>query len=92
MANNEQGRVFRKTFVLITNYGRCLVLITGGGGGGGGSLDYVIRGGGGRVLITVDDGGGGGGGGKNCQNIDYVICERPLGEWLVEDTLHFSHI
>ena len=44
------------------------------GGGGGGSLDYVIRGGGGRVLITVDDGGGGG---KNCQNIDYVICERP---------------
>ena len=50
----------------------------GGGGGGGGSLDYVIRGGGGkgRVLITVDDGGGGGG--KNCQNIDYVICERPL--------------
>ena len=43
MANNEQGRVFRKTFVLITNYGRCLVLITGGGGGG--SLDYVIRGG-----------------------------------------------
>ena len=20
----------------------------------------------------------GGGGGKNCQNIDYVICERPL--------------
>ena len=32
-------------------------------------------GGGGWVLITVDDGGGGG---KNCQNIDYVICERPL--------------
>ena len=31
--------------------------------------------GGGWVLITVDDGGGGG---KNCQNIDYVICERPL--------------
>ena len=29
-------------------------------------------------MITVDDGGGGGGGGKNCQNIDYVICERPL--------------
>ena len=29
----------------------------------------------GWVLITVDDGGGGG---KNCQNIDYVICERPL--------------
>ena len=26
-------------------------------------------------MITVDDGGGGG---KNCQNIDYVICERPL--------------
>ena len=48
----------------------------GGGGGGGGSLDYVIRGGGGLVLITVDDGGEGGG--KNCQNIDYVICERPL--------------
>ena len=47
----------------------------GGGGGGGASLDYVIRGGGGWVLITVDDGGGGG---KNCQNIDYVICERPL--------------
>ena len=46
----------------------------GGGGGGGQRLDYVIRGGG-RVLITVDDGGGGG---KNCQNIDYVICERPL--------------
>ena len=43
----------------------------------GGNLDYVIRGGGGGgdwVLITVDDGGGG----KNCQNIDYVICERPL--------------
>ena len=37
-------------------------------------FDYVIRGGG-WVLITVDDGGGGG---KNCQNIDYVICERPL--------------
>ena len=33
-------------------------------------------GGGGWALITVDDGGGGGG--KNCQNIDYVICERPL--------------
>ena len=27
-------------------------------------------------MITVDDGGGEGG--KNCQNIDYVICERPL--------------
>ena len=26
------------------------------------------------MLITVDYGGGG----KNCQNIDYVICERPL--------------
>ena len=26
-------------------------------------------------MITVDDGGGEGG--KNCQNIDYVICERP---------------
>ena len=25
------------------------------------------------MLITVDYGGGG-----NCQNIDYVICERPL--------------
>ena len=32
-------------------------------------------GGGGWALITVDDGGEGG---KNCQNIDYVICERPL--------------
>ena len=52
-----------------------MVLITGGGGGGGGSLDYVIRGGG-WFMITVDDGGGEGG--KNCQNIDYVICERPL--------------
>ena len=51
-----------------------MVLITGGGGGGGG-LDYVIRGGG-LFMITVDDGGGGEGG-KNCQNIDYVICERP---------------
>ena len=33
-------------------------------------------------MITVDDGGGEGG--KNCQNIDYVICERPLtalGPW-----------
>ena len=51
----------------------------GGGGGGAGSLDYVIRGGGGGwVLITVDDGGGGG---KNCQNIDYVICERPFKSW-----------
>ena len=53
-----------------------LVLITGeiGGGGGGGpaSLDYIIRGGG-WFMIKVDDGGGGG----NCQNIDYVICERP---------------
>ena len=39
---------------------------------GGVSFDYVIRGA--WVLITVDDGGGGG---KNCQNIDYVICERP---------------
>ena len=47
----------------------------GGGGGGGASLDYVIRGGG-WFMITVDDGGGEGG--KNCQNIDYVICERPL--------------
>ena len=42
----------------------------GGGGGGGG-----------RVLITVDDGGGGGG--KNCQNIDYVICERPLTKYSI---------
>ena len=25
-------------------------------------------------------GGGGGGGGKNVPKIDYVICERPLGE------------
>ena len=26
----------------------------------------------------MTEGGGGGGGGKNCQNIDSVICERPL--------------
>ena len=32
-------------------------------------------------MITVDDGGGGGEGGKNCQNVDYVICERPLSEY-----------
>ena len=66
----------------------------GGGGGGwvlisgrGANLDYVIRGGGGRgggrgggwVLITVDDRGGRG---TNCQNIDFVICERPLSSYL----------
>ena len=28
--------------------------------------------------LDYGGGGGGGGGGKNCQNIDYVICERPL--------------
>ena len=45
-----------------------------GGGGGGSGLDYVILlSEGGWVLITVDYGGG-----KNCQKIDYVICERPL--------------
>ena len=44
-------------------------------GGGGGKL-WLRNMGGGRALITVDDGGGGGG--KNCQNIDYLICERPL--------------
>ena len=44
-------------------------------GGGGGGVMGGGGGGGGWVLITE---GGGGPGGKNCQNIDYVTCERPL--------------
>ena len=52
-------------------------------GGRGGGFDNVMWG---RFDFDYGGGGGGGGGssldyvrgGKNCQNIDYVICERPL--------------
>ena len=30
-----------------------------------------------------------GGGGKNCQNIDYVICERPLIRGLKDELLFY---
>ena len=61
----------------MTNWGSFTYYVISRGGGG---VSKCLR------LISMG-GGGGGGGGKNCQNIEYVICERLLGKLSVHYVL-----
>ena len=44
------------------------------------------------IAMCKTDYGGGGGGGKNVPKIDYVICERPLIEMMINHSTLDCHV